>query len=293
MGYEDRDYYREPDWRGDQSDSGGGIPGFRFGRQSIITSIIVVNVAIFILDTFTGPINDIGDRWLSHVLALKSDKPWEVWTFLTSGFAHASMSSKAGIFHVAFNMATLFFIGRPVEQSLGRAEFLRFYLFAILAGSLGWFLSEWLQGSGGFVVGASGAVSAVVIYFIFMAPHAQLLLMGFIPMPAWGVGVLFLVMNLYHAVSQDHVAWEAHLAGGAFGMLYFYYKWNFSAISMPSFGQSSKLRVHRPEGEIDEKLQAEADRILEKINESGQESLTRRERKTLERYSAAVRKRRG
>lgn len=319
MGFEDREYYRDA-----SSDAGGsGIPGFQFNRQTIITTLIVINVVIFFADTFTPkltyfdlientltaeekanpPLRDLGDgtrvpinkilidsHWLNYALALKVDQPWKFWTFLTNGFAHSSLDSQSGIFHILFNMLTLLFLGRPVEEHLGKAEFLKFYLVAIVIGSIGWYLSQLLQGGNGYALGASGAVSAVVIYFIFLAPQAKLLLFGLIPMPAWGVGVLFLVSNIYHAFSHDSIAWEAHIAGGAFAALYFHFKWNFSRLYLPKLNRAN-LKVHRPNaGGVDEKLQREADRILAKISEQGQDSLTRRERKTLEKYSAQVRK---
>lgn len=293
MGYEDRDYYRDAN---DGTES--GLPGFRFDRQSIVTTLIVINVVIFLVDTFTnvrmvpGPNgSQIPDgNWLSYLMALKTDQPWQVWTFLTSGFAHASLGTQTGIFHVAVNMLTLFFLGRPVEEKLGRFEFLKFYLIAILVGSLGFYFASLLSSQPTYIVGASGAVSAVVIYFIFLNPRAELLMMGVIPMPAWGVGLLFLGTNLYHGLAQDHVAWEAHLAGGAFGALYHYFRWNFSSLKMPNwFSGRARLKLHQPDGGVDDRLQQEADRILEKISEQGRESLTRREKKTLERYSAAIR----
>jgi hypothetical protein len=57
------------------------------------------------------------------------------------------------------------------------------------------------------------------------------------------------------------------------------------------------LKIHQPEdgqaeSGIDPKMQAEADRILEKIHREGQDSLSAKERKLLEKYSRAVREQR-
>jgi membrane associated rhomboid family serine protease len=318
MGYEDREYYRESD----SYQGGGSMPGFSFDRQSIITTLIIINVAIFLLDAFTPRVTaydmipnlpddptavvDLGDgqlttvaqlkaetlgHWLSDTLALKAHRPWEIWAYLTHGFAHASISSKTGIFHVGFNMLTLFFLGKFVEHHLGRAEFLKFYLVSIVVGGAVWLLIQMLTGGQGSIVGASGAVSAVVVYFIFLMPNARLLLMGVIPVPAWGVGVMFLVNNLYYAFTASQIAWEAHLAGGAFGMAYHLLNWNFSRVQMPDL-KRSKLKIHQPAG-IDPKLQSEADRILEKISQQGESSLSRAELKTLNKYSKLIRKQRG
>ena len=286
MGYEDREYYRE---EGGQT----GFSGFRFNKQSVIFSLIVINFAIFLLDAFTPHVQQGGEaHWLGDLLALKADRLWAIWNFLTYGFAHAPLDSQTSIFHVGFNMLSLFLLGQSVEQRLGGAEFLKFYLIAIVVSGIGWVIPQVAFGWGGSIVGASGAVSAVIIYFVFMAPHAKLLFFGIIPTPAWVVGVLFLFMNLSTAFRDSNVAWQAHLAGGAFGMLYYKLGWNFSRLEMPEM-KRSKLKIHQPENQgPDDKLQQEADRILEKISQQGESSLTRRELKTLNKYSKSIRKNR-
>lgn len=284
MGYEDREYYREEGGR-------TGLPGFRFNQQSIIFSLIVINVVIFFLDAFTPRLEN-GEHWLGELLALKADKIWAIWTYLTYGFAHAPLDSETSVFHVGFNMLTLFMLGRTVEQHLGGREFLKFYLIAIVVSGVGWLLPKLIFGGAGAMVGASGAVSAVVIYFVFLAPHAKLLIWGVIPTPAWVVGALFLLMNVSMAFRATNVAWEAHLIGGAFGMLYYKLGWNFSSVEMPDM-KRSKVKIHQPDdGGGDDKLQQEADRILEKISQQGESSLTRRELKTLNKYSKSIRKNR-
>ena len=281
MGYEDRDYYRE--------EGNSGFSGFRFNKRSVVITLIVINVAIFLLDSFTPRLAS-GEHLLGDFLALKTDRLWAIWTFLTYGFAHAPL--EVSVWHVAFNMLGLFMLGRTVEERLGGPEFLKFYLAAILVSGIGWVLAQLAFGSGGSVVGASGAVSAVVIYFVFLNPHAKLLIWGIIPTPAWVVGALFLAGNLTTAFSASNTAWEAHLAGGAFGMLYHKLGWNFSRFEMPDM-KRSKIKIHQPDnGGVDDKLQQEADRILQKISQQGESSLSRRELKTLNKYSKLIRKNR-
>jgi hypothetical protein len=103
----------------------------------------------------------------------------------------------------------------------------------------------------------------------------------------------------YQADGSAQVAYDVHLAGAAFAAAYFYGKLNFGALGSLGeavtrlFKRQPKLRIHQPEEQaVPEKLQAEADRILEKIHREGQDSLTAKERKVLEEYSRAVRKQR-
>ena len=287
MGYENRDYYREENYQGGQP----GLPGFSFNRQSVVFSLIVINAAIFLLDIFT-PVIAPETHWLGDLLTLKTDRLWAIWNFLTYGFSHAPLDSKTSIMHVGFNMLALFILGPTVEQRLGKAEFLKFYLVAIVVSAIGWLLARLAFASGpSAIVGASGAVSAVVIYFVFLNPQAKLMIWGVIPAPAWIIGAMFLFMNLSTALRSTNVAWEAHLAGGAFGMLYYKLGWSFSGLQLPNF-ESNHLKMHQPDSEPDEKLQEEADRILKKISEHGESSLTRRELKTLNKYSKSIRKNR-
>jgi len=233
MGFEDRDYSRS------------NTPGGGLSQYSIITILIAINVIILVLDSFTaksfletedGKLG-VASHWLLP------------WTWLTHGFTHAAIDSEIGIWHIAGNMLTLFFLGRPIEQRLGRWEFLKFYLLAILAGGAGFFLVKFLTGwAPGSVVGASGAVSGVVALFIFYYPRQTLLIWGILPMPAWLLGVIMLLMNMKYAiVPGSGISWEAHLAGAAFGVAYYWFGWNFSRLKMPQSiaNKMSLMRLHR------------------------------------------------
>jgi len=287
MGFEDRQYYRD--------DSQPFYAGSFFDRHSMVWILIIVNLAVFVLDMFTPKVGD--SHWLSsQALSLKTDHPFYLWTYLTYGFAHASITSN--LMHIFGNMLTLFFLGRPVEMRLGKYEFLRFYLIAVVVSGLGWMLASLLMASGESrsVVGASGAVSAVVLLFVFMYPKETILLMGVIPIPAWALGVMLLVMNLFTAANPGSgVAWEAHLVGAGFGILYYKLNWNFEKFQFSGFAKlfrsSPKLRVHNPEA-ADQQLREQADQILAKIAEQGEDSLTARERKIMNKYSQRLRKER-
>lgn len=291
MGFEDRQYYR------DDENARRGLPGFQFGQQTIVVSLVVINVVIFLLDTFTAKEPD-GTHWLSHIMALNTEHLWYFWAYLTHGFAHASIDSDIGIWHIAGNMITLWFLGRPVEYRLGKSEFLKFYLISIVVAGFGWALMRLVfsPGQPAFIVGASGAVSAVVVLFIFMYPREKILLMGILPMPAWLLGVLLVAANILNARDPNsHIAWEAHMIGALFGLAYYKLGWNFTRLQFgdfsKSFGRRSKLRVHNPAGR-DEKIQHDVDRILAKISSHGEESLNNRERKILKKYSERLRKNR-
>lgn len=307
MGIYDRDYARDDQAR----------PPMALG-QSMVLTIIVINAAVFLANLFFGGENDA----LMYILSAdvySLIRPWMWWQLLTSGFAH----DPDDIRHILFNMVGLWFLGREVERVLGRWEFLCFYLTAIVVGSvihlarLYFFYPEFITGPTGLVVaspwaihllGASGAVTATVMLFIFKFPRMKLLLFFAIPIPAWVAGALFVGMDLLGSMgkglSGPNVAYDVHLAGAAFAFMYFYFKWNFGrmvprrlADALRGMGRAMrpgpKLRVHAPDDErpVDDYSQQdeEADRILAKIDREGMESLTAKERRILEDYSRRMR----
>jgi len=291
MGIHDRSYYRDSY----QSNFFRMAPGT--GR-SMIVSIIIINVVIWLVDSFT-PMEGGGSRMLAGILSLDTNtpfKPWLWWKFLTYGFAHASIGTGSGLWHIFGNMLGLFFLGRAIESKLGRYEFLKFYLISIVVSGLVWLLVTMARNADASLVGASGAVTAVVGLFIFSYPKEKIFLMGVLPMPAWLLGVVILVQDLFRSAQMgSEIAGEAHLAGFAFAALYHYQKLHFRWISFAwaerLFSGKPRLKVHNP-GAGEEKLKAEGDKILEKVHEEGEGSLTRRERKILAKYSKLARKNR-
>ena len=304
MGLYDRDYGRSERTPWDRAQN----------PRSITITLIVINVVVFFVDMiFPDPQTkqSVLAGWF-EVNAETIVQPWKWWQFLTYGFMHDTK----GISHLLFNMFGLFVFGRVVEQRIGRMEFLRFYLVAIVSGgivgagsSLAYAIANGipLTNMPG-TIGASGAVIATAVLFACYYPHQKLLLMFVLPVKAWVVAVMFIAMDLAGAIgllqgveSYSNVAFTVHLAGAFFALAYFFRGWSlrrldFDAITdLPArFRQRSRrmnLKLHDP----DKKLQREADdadRILAKIHELGESSLTSSERKTLERYSRRQREKR-
>jgi rhomboid family protein len=290
MGIYDRDYYREEQ------------PGVSLrGPRTAVGWIILINVVIFFADGLLDDRSTINGFLALHVEDLA--KPWLWWRFLTYGFAHASFGPPGAYWHIVGNMLGLFFLGRSVEQLYGRKEFLRFYLTTIVVAGLIWALASLLGGAPPqqSAVGASGAVVGVVILFALNFPRQTLLLFFVIPVPAWLVGVLIVVMDLFEAWNgqNSRIAWQAHLAGAGFAFLYFRNRWKLSRIPLNWFSTSwfkrrPKLRLHDPRREAppNDDLADRVDKILEKIHLQGEDSLTSKERRMLKNASRQYQKKR-
>jgi membrane associated rhomboid family serine protease len=139
------------------------------------------------------------------------------WTPLTYMFAHGGMT------HLLVNMLGLFFFGPPLEKRIGSWEFLVYYLATgVLAGffSLGLYF---FMGAGQVVlIGASGAIYAVMLAFATWYPRAKVYIMGIIPVRAPVMILIFAGLSVFQQVVGvgRNVAHLTHLAGLVFGFLY-------------------------------------------------------------------------
>jgi membrane associated rhomboid family serine protease len=87
-------------------------------------------------------------------------KSAHLWELLTYQFFHSTHSLAAGLAHLAFNLAGLWFVGRGIEKALGGARFLIVYQGAVLLGGLaqggaalaGFFLPESMEAASTFLI---------------------------------------------------------------------------------------------------------------------------------------------
>ncbi len=141
----------------------------------------------------------------------------EWWRLVSHGFIHADGN------HLLFNMFTLYFFGRFMEQLLvpgiGALGFILFYLVGIVVAILP---SHFRHGRnpGYRSLGASGAVSAVLFGFILVKPWSMLFVM-FVPVPAIVFAVLYVAYSLWaDRRGKDNVNHSAHLVGGLWGVVF-------------------------------------------------------------------------
>ena len=137
----------------------------------------------------------------------------EYYRIVSHGFIHADGT------HLFFNMFVLWEFGTTVEAEMGGA-FPVLYFGALLTATIP-ALTKHKDNGNYRSLGASGAVSAVLMAFIVAHPTQPLLLFFIIPMPAIFAGVLFF---LYERHMQKNggsgIAHDAHIYGALFGLLF-------------------------------------------------------------------------
>jgi membrane associated rhomboid family serine protease len=138
-------------------------------------------------------------------------------TLFTSVFLHG------GWMHLLFNMLFLWVFGDNVEDSMGHGRYLVFFL---ITGAIAAFAHAAFEaGSSAPVIGASGAISAILGAYLVLHPKARLLVlfMNIIPLrlPAFVVLLSWIGMQFFSLTSgaASNTAWWAHIGGFGAGMI--------------------------------------------------------------------------
>lgn len=188
--------------------------------RPVTLSFLVLNVAVFVAWIALGEAPVMTENFLVSADALKAGR-W--WTLLTSEFSHILF------IHFFVNMYVLATFGPIVEMTIGAGRFVTFYLIAAVIASLGHAaVSSFLLGRPELpALGASGALSGVILLFSFLYPQARLLLLGLIPTPALVGAAIFVGLDLLGLFAQTEggglpIGHGAHLGGALTGTLYYF-----------------------------------------------------------------------
>jgi membrane associated rhomboid family serine protease len=291
MGLHDRDYYQEQPRQG-------------FQASSVVVILVLVNVAVWLVQVALVHRVGLEQHWGARPADIF--QRGYLWQLVTANFLHAPDR----IVHILGNMIFLYFFGREVEGIYGRRDFLVFYL---AAGTLSIFaeaLYHYFFGNPNTVIfGASGAVMATVVLFSLFFPQREIYLAFFIPIQAWLLCVIFVLLDLFGALGggESGIAFFAHLTGAAFGLVYRFADLRLGSLSsrFRSLGRFRRRgkgpRLHRPQpvrpadrpppraSEERDPVSVRIDQILEKISRSGRGSLTPEELEYLQENSKRYR----
>jgi membrane associated rhomboid family serine protease len=183
----------------------------------VTTSLIVANVAMYLLDSATGNLLAPLALW-PFGAARYSGVGFAPWQLVTYAFLHGST------LHLLFNMFALYMFGSAIEQVFGSRRYLAYYFVCVVSAALAQLLVAKMTGGFYPTVGASGGVFGLLLaYGLYFPNNRVMLLFPPIPMPARVFVLIYAVLELVMGVTgaQSGVAHFAHLGGmvGGFIML--------------------------------------------------------------------------
>lgn len=279
---------------------------YRIGDMA--TKLIFWNILLFalpsvvfaLLKLFAISIDYYQYVGLSEDLTSLVSKPW---TIISYNFFHS------GIVHLVFNMLMLHFAGRLFSTYFTQKQLFSVYILGGVFGGMVYILSylflPMLANQKALLVGASASIMAIVFATTTYQPYMNLRLALIGNVQLWHIALVFLVLDLIQLPLENTGGHLAHLGGAFFGFVYIKaLKGGFdlgsglhsvldriSSLFSPKQKTPFK-KVHKnsqsktnaksgPRIVTKDKNQQQIDEILDKISQSGYDSLTKEEKEFL------------
>jgi len=274
---------------------------YKYKTASILVKLIVINVAVFLVVYLASFFLSMSPQYLSRWFVLSDDFDtllFRPWTLITYGFLHF------GFFHILFNMLWLYWFGQFILNLFTGKRLLTVYLLGAAVGGLLFMLSynffPVFEMKRGFLIGASGAVTAIMVFIATYTPNTEVRLFTF-TLKLWHIALFLFLFDLVRIPSSGNAGGlMAHVGGAVFGYIYAVQlakgddigKWfeNFMDWIANLFKPRTKKpfkKVHRTSQPTPRRStskteksenQKKVDSILDKIGKSGYESLTKEEK---------------
>jgi membrane associated rhomboid family serine protease len=176
--------------------------------------LIVINVAVFVLQTLSHLAGGNFIEIYFGLIPASVTHNLAIWRLVTYMFLHG------GIFHIFFNMLTLFMFGNDLERHWGTKRFINYYFVTgIGAGVCSWVVA---MNSIAIVIGASGAIYGLLLAYGLLYPNRIVYLNFLLPIKVKWLVTIMGAIAFFSSVtgSEPGVANIAHLGGMLVGFLY-------------------------------------------------------------------------
>ncbi len=293
-----------------------------FFKQSMLNKLLGINIAVYLLISIAGILTYLfgamgaAEFYANDYLAMPAAPQrllFRIWTPITYMFTHFDF------WHILGNMLWLYFMGQIFLMTFNGKQMFGVYILGGLSGAALYFLSYnifpvFSQVSAlATCVGASGAVTAIVIAICVTQPNMEIRIFGIIPMTLKWLGILYVGYDLFQITGSNAGGHLAHLGGAIFGAIFALQYRKGTDITngfnrlidkivtlwplVPSTKtKKTKMRVvygnpnaqksarDMTDAEYNQQKAAKQrrmDEILDKISQSGYESLTKEEKEFL------------
>ena len=242
-----------------------------------IKILISINALLFLLRYIAQSQFD-----LAQIFGLSSNSVWPmIWQPFTYMFIHGDF------FHVFMNMFVLWMFGSEMESIWGKKEFLKFYFITGIGSGLIWLVFNF--SSNAVLIGASGAIYGILLAYGLMFPNRKVLIYFLFPVKVKYfvifLGLMAFVSSLSY--SGSNISHLTHLSGMMIGFVYMKSKWTIKRFSLllNSYLASIKYKKSIKKEKQLANIQANVDKLLDKVSEVGFDSLSEDEKDKLFTYS--------
>ncbi|XP_028763595.1 RHOMBOID-like protein 12, mitochondrial [Neltuma alba] len=213
-------------FHGKGSDVNRSFPYNNGGRRSwfkgltakdLVSGLITANVVVFLSWKIASE-NFMSENF---TISLHNLNCGRMHTLITNAFSHID------VWHIIQNMMALYCFGTGIGRTLGPEYLLKLYLAGAVGGSVFYLAHQahkaltsegWrrVEVSKHQALGASGAVNAITLLYIFLFPRATIVLNFMMPVRAMFVGMFFIASDVQRTIKGDsHISGSAHLGGAA------------------------------------------------------------------------------
>lgn len=285
---------------------------FFFKRKTILSQLILINIAVFILINFANlffwlfrvqPNNALGISPLTYWLSVPSNlhlliqRPWSIFTYM---FLHENF------FHIFFNMLVLYFSGKIFLEYLSGKQLLNTYIIGGITGAVFYIVSfnifPIFEASVNYSValGASASVLAILVAIATYIPDYSVILVLFGRIKLKHLAIILVVIDILSISRGNPGGHIAHLGGALWGYLsivllqngynnlfnlnnlHFTKFLNIFTKKKSNFSNNNQRPISDEEyNRRKVKNQKKIDKILDKISKSGYQSLTKEEKELL------------
>ena len=252
-----------------------------------LQKLIVINIIFFIipllLNTFLW-LFEFKDISIIDYFVVEADlmslifKPWSL---ITYGFLHGSFS------HLFWNMIMLFYFGNILVNYFGDKRLLNVFFNGILFGGIIYIISYNLfpvfTGVSSKMIGSSAGVMAILFYITSYNPNHTIRFF-FLNIKLLYIAIFLLLMDIIQIPVENSGGHIAHLGGALIGFLMFR---SFKGIDFVDIYTNLSTKKNNKKIKRNKTFsgsnfdQKKIDSILDKISESGYESLTKEEKNYL------------
>jgi len=194
--------------------------------------LLIINTAVFLLWAVSGPAFQsqvLRQFALGPELTIRELKIWQIVTYL---FLHG------GVWHLIFNMLTLWMFGSPLESDWGTRRFLQYYFICgVGAGAFDLLLNIVLGNWNSITIGASGAIYGLLVAFGVCYPEQTVLMSFLFPIKAKYMVMIYAGVELVMSLGVNSgVSNIAHLGGMVVGFVYLKSRMPRLNLGMPDIG---------------------------------------------------------